>query len=63
MTREEAAEYLRMSVRTLEREAAAGNIKPLIVAQMPRYNLEILDEYIRRQNPLYGVNTFGGESA
>lgn len=42
-----AAEYLNVSVDTLQRERALGRIKSVLLRGMVKYSREALDEYIR----------------
>jgi excisionase family DNA binding protein len=47
LTREEAAEYLRVSVRTLDAAATEDEIRPIRVRGRVLYHREALDAFIR----------------
>ncbi len=47
MTRRDAAEYLSVSVETISREKANGNIKSVLLRGMVMYSREALDNYIQ----------------
>lgn len=47
LSRNEAAEYLGVSIETISREKAAGKIKSVWIRGMIKYRREDLDQYIR----------------
>ncbi len=49
LTREEAANWLRISTRTLDDMAEAGEIKPVRVRGRVLYHVDTLEAYIRRE--------------
>lgn len=49
LTREEAAERLRISVRTLDDMAEAGEIQPVRIRGRVLYHTETLEAYVRRR--------------
>lgn len=49
LTREEAAKRLRISKRTLDDMAAAGEIQPVRIRGRVLYHSETLEAYVRRQ--------------
>ena len=48
LTREEAAERLRVSVRTLDTLRAAGEIRAVKVKRRVRFHPEAVESYVRR---------------
>lgn len=50
LTREEAADYLRISVRTLDDMEEAGEIQAVRIRGRVLYHRETLDAYIQRQS-------------
>ncbi len=58
LTREEAAEYLGVSVETVSREKAAGRIKSKVLRGKYLYSRDDLDRYI--SDLPYGVGEFNG---
>lgn len=49
MTRQETADFLRISLRTLDDMAAAGEIQPTRVRSRVLYRREDVEEYLERQ--------------
>ncbi len=48
LTQSEAAEYLRVSVKTLQRETRAGRVPASRIGRRLLYTVDDLDEYLRR---------------